>query len=134
MRIHTAEAGKVGVPADVLAGIDQSANNVIKIGDHDARVPLVGWPEVVFDAEVQFDAACAEPRATACREDGRLVDLAHAEDADEEVTSRLLLSSRHCQLHVVKPIEGHAIDLASSEAPAGAESNSLTDQGSLSGR
>jgi len=126
--------GKVGVPSDVLAGIDQSANNVVKIGYHDAGVPLAGRPEAVFDPEVQLDVACSEPRATARREDGRLVDLDHAEDADEEVTSGLLLSSRHCQLHVVEPIEGHPTDPASREAPAGAGSNTLTDQGPPAGR
>ncbi len=58
--------------------------------------PLAGWSEIVFDPEVQFDAACSEPRAAACREDGWLVDLDHAENVDEEVAGGLLLSSRHC--------------------------------------
>jgi len=113
MRVHAPEAGEVSVPADVLAGFDQSVNHVVKIGDHNARVALAGWLEIVFDPEVQFDVACSEPRATACCEDGRLVDLGHAEDADEEVARGTLLGSRHCQLHVVEPIEGHATDLAS---------------------
>ncbi len=112
MRVHAPEARKVSVPADVLASVDQSVNHVVKIGDHNARVPLAGGSEIVFDPEVQFDVACPEPCATACREDGRLVDLGHAEDADEEVASGLLLGSRHGQLHVVEPIEGHATDLA----------------------
>jgi len=119
MRVHAPEAGEVSVPADVLASFDQSVNHVVKIGDHNARVPLAGWSEIVFDPEVQFDVACSEPRATACREGGRLVDLGHAQDADEEVASGPLLGSRHCQLHVVEPIEGHATDLASTGTTAG---------------
>ncbi len=119
MRVHAPEAGEVSVPADVLAGFDQSVNHVVKIGDHNARVPLAGWSEIVFDPEVQFDVACSEPRATACPEDGRLVDLGHAQDADEEVASSPLLGSRHGQLHVVEPIEGHTTDLASTGTPAG---------------
>jgi hypothetical protein len=78
-----------------------------------------GWSEIVFDPEVQFDVACSKPRATACREGGRLVDLGHAQDADEEVARGPLLGSRHGQLHVVEPIEGHATDLASTGTPAG---------------
>jgi len=119
MRVHAPEAGEVSIPADVLASFDQSMNHVVKIGDHNARVPLAGWSEIVLDPEVQFDVACSKPRATACREDGRLVDLGHAQDADEEVASGPLLGSRHCQLHVVEPIEGHATDLASTGTTAG---------------
>jgi len=51
MRVHAPEAGEVSVPADVLAGFDQSVNHVVEIGDHNARVPLAVefrtfWPFV----------------------------------------------------------------------------------------
>ncbi len=35
-------------------------NHVVKIGDHNVRVPLAGWSEIVFDPEVQFDVACSD--------------------------------------------------------------------------
>jgi len=97
VRVHAPETGELSVPVHVLAGFAQSVNHVIKIGDHNARVPLAGWSEIVLDPEVQFDVACSEPRATTCRENGRLVDLGHAQDADEEVASDNVgeLSRRH---------------------------------------
>ena len=113
MGVCTPEAGEVCVPADVLAGFAQSLHHVVQVSDGDARVPFASWPEVVFDAEVQLDATRAEPGAATCRQNGRLVDLDHAEDANEESSSGLLPIRRHRQLHVVEPIEGHGPDLAS---------------------
>jgi hypothetical protein len=46
-------------------------------------------------------------RPSACRKGRRFIDLDHAEDADKEVTGILLRILRHCQLHVMKPIESH---------------------------
>ena len=86
---------------------------VVEIGDQDAGMTFAGRSEIVFDSEMQFDGAGAKPRATAGREGRRLIDLNHSEHADEKASGILLRIPRHCQLHMVKPVEGHRTDLAS---------------------
>jgi hypothetical protein len=105
--VNTPEADEVSVQADVLACFDQSAHHVVEIGDQYAGMTLLGRSEILFDSEMQFDGGGAKSRPAASREGGRFIDLDHAEDADKEVTGILLRIFRHCQLHVMKPVESH---------------------------
>jgi len=93
-----------------LPCLGQSPDHLVQVCDDNARVSFAGGAEVVF-SKMQFDLPGAESGASSCREYRRLVDLGHSQDSVEEVAGRLLFASRHRQLHVMKPIEGHGPDL-----------------------
>lgn len=67
---------------------------------------FAGRPEIVFDSEVVLRSQRGTMRRRVPR-GRRPANRSHAEHADEEVSGGLLLTSRHRQLHVVKPVEGH---------------------------
>jgi hypothetical protein len=111
VRVDAAEPREVVVPGDLLAGRPQPPDQVVEVGDEDAGVALAGGAEALLDAQVQLQAAGAEPRAAPRGQHRRLGDLGQAEDADEEGPRGLLLAGRHGQLHVVEPLE-HGRDCA----------------------
>ena len=66
MGVETAEAGKVGVPADFLVSGSQALRHIVEVGDDDAGMAFLRRPEVVFDSQVQLDAPGSKPGATSC--------------------------------------------------------------------
>lgn len=103
--IDPPESGEVAVPAGGLPSVRQACGDRVEVVDEDAGVAFASGTKVVLDAQVQLDAAGAEPGAAPGGEHGWLVDLSHAKDVDEEGARLLLLVARHGELRVMEPGE-----------------------------
>jgi hypothetical protein len=104
-------AGEVRVPGDVLAGGRDAAGDLVEVLDHDPGMGLASRAEFPLDAEVQLQAAGAEPGPAPAHQDRRLLNLGHPEDVDEEGPRALLLAGGHGELYVVEAGE-HAVECA----------------------
>jgi hypothetical protein len=62
---------EIVVPGHLGSAADQARSQRIQIRHQDAWVRFAGWPEVVFDAKVNFQTVTAHPQAAAHRQDRR---------------------------------------------------------------
>ena len=74
----------------------------LKIVYYECRVRLLGWTEVLLNAEVQLLGSALEPQATSGRQRFWLWNLSQTEDATVEGSRCRLFTTRHGDLQVIQ--------------------------------
>jgi len=101
LAIEPAHAGELGIEAHRVPGVAQPAGPGVQPGYEQARMGFAGRPEVLLDAEVNFDVMAPEPTTAACSQARRLLDFLQSKYATVEVAECWLASLGAGQLNMV---------------------------------
>src|SRR5690606_39861352 len=118
---EAANGGIGTVPRDTMAGGSNSGGEIVDADDGEGRVRLARRLEFRFDAAMQFLRAGLDPDAAARRESRWLRKFLHAKQRHVERATRIFGVRRHCDLHVVDPLDlrsHHAASLCSGRRPS----------------
>jgi hypothetical protein len=99
-------AGERVVPSDGVPGFLEPSGELGKAVDEQSRMGLASGDEGLFDAEVDLQAAAAEPAAAPRGQRFGFVEFAHAQQATPELSAGLLPVTGYRELDVVDREKG----------------------------
>ena len=97
------------VELDLVPRLREAIGQLIQQLDADRRVRFLRGAEVHFDAKVELDRFRTEPDSTSRSQLKRLGKFSQAQSVTVEDPGSILLTGRHCKLHVVDRDEFHGV-------------------------